>query len=522
MDEPANVTNINNALQNGFNGTFQYSLIAHLRHRPELLKTASGKLQIEDFGSPAIQVVWEVLDNYYKIYNDIPTEEAFKAELVGVAKGTTPGAVTVLSEEQYPALGSIHNYIKHFNDFNEEWVKNSLPGYITWVRGTKLYGDHRAGILVGPTGVDQLGHSLQKLQEDVKSMTSRNTQYTLSSYDCRMQDDEKLEVVPTMLTRLDHYLNGGLARRTIGMVAACPGVGKTNTLINFGVAASFRQYRSLIITLEVEGRKMMQRAACMQAGIPGKTMKLPVSQWPPRLAERYDMLLNPAYPAGDLMTISALADEARQINVREIDEEITKWKDTCRRMYGSDEDCTLVCVDWVDLLAGLGFDKHEPDYKRVCTILQELRKLAVKHNVALWTATQAKAEAYNRAIVQMNDIAHGFAKSFPLDVSIGIGLDVQSQLSANFTEEGLDVEDDEEPAVDKHLVFTINKNREGAIGTIKVYQADTLKFFNNEDDALDHRDSLDSMVNLTPLKAFNANRLNGRSEVPQNQIGMIR
>jgi hypothetical protein len=259
----------------------------------------------------------------------------------------------------------------------------------------------------------------------------------------------------------------------------------------------------------------------MQGGIPGKTMKLPISQWPPILAQRYDMLIDPTYPAADFITFSALADEARQVNVREIDDEIAKWKASCREKYGTDESCSLVCVDWVDLLAGLGFDKHEPDYKRVCTILQELRKLAVKHNVALWTATQAKAEAYNRAIVQMNDIAHGFAKSFPLDVSIGIGLDTQSQLSANFTDEGLHI-DDEEPAADKHLVFTINKNREGAIGTLKVYQADTLMFFDNEDDSLDHKDMIDRMVNLTPLKSFNVNRLRGRSEVSENRIGLIR
>jgi hypothetical protein len=521
MNEIAKTQNITTALENGFNGTYQYSLIAHLRHRPELLKVASGTLKLEDFGSTAMQAVWEVLDDYYQRYNSIPTEDAFMAELVAVAKGTKPGAVSVLSEDQYSGLNAVYTHIRDFKDFNDQWILDSLAGYVTWVRGGRIYGDHRAGILVGPHGVEQLGNSLQKLQEDVKSMTVKQTQFTMTSYDCRIQDHEKLEAVSTGLTRLDHYLNGGLVRRTIGMIAACPGVGKTNTLINFGVAAAFCEERSLVITLEVEGRKMMQRAACMQAGIPGKTMKLPVSSWPAHLSQRYDMLVNPAYPATDFITFSALADEARQINVKEIDDEITKWKENCRKLYGSDDDCTLVCVDWVDLLAGLGFDKNEPDYKRVCTILQELRKLAVKHNVALWTATQAKADAYNRAIVQMNDIAHGFAKSFPLDVSIGIGLDTPSQLNPNFTDDGLE-DDDEDPAADKHLVFTINKNREGAVGTLKVYQADTLMFFDSEDDALQHLNLVDGMLNITPLKAFNVNRLRGRSEISDNQIGMIR
>jgi len=521
MNEIANTTSINSALQDGFNATFQYSLIAHLRHRPELLKVASGKLQIDDFGSPAIQAVWETLDNYYKRFESIPTEEAFMVELVGIAKGTTPGAMSVLSEEQHVSLGSVYTYIKTFTEFNDEWIRVSLPGYITWVRGTKIYGDHRAGVLVGPQGVSALGSSLKALDDDIKSMSTSQTIYTQESYDCRIQEEDNVESIPTGISKLDIYLNGGLERRTIGMVAACPGVGKTNTLINFAVAASFTEYKSLVVTLEVEGRKMLQRSACMQAGIPGKTMKIPAAQWPENLSKRFDMLRNPDYPGCGAISFSALADEARQVNVREIDDEITKWKSGCRARYGTDEDCAVVCVDWVDLLAGLGFDKNEPDYKRVCTILQELRKIGVKHNVAMWTATQAKAEAYNRAIVQMNDIAHGFAKSFPLDVSIGIGVDTQSQINANFSEDGMD-EDDSEPASDKHLVFTINKNREGSVGTLKVYQADTLMFFDSEDDALTHKDSLDVMANVTPLKAFNANRLNGRSEIAQNQVGMIR
>ena len=193
-----------------------------------------------------------------------------------------------------------------------------------------------------------------------------------------------------------------------------------------------------------------------------------------------------------------------------MEEEIIKWKEKVRVEEGTDEECALVCVDWVDLLAGMGFDKQEPDWKKVCTILQEMRKLAIKHNVAIWTATQAKSEAANRAIVLMNDIAHGFAKSFPLDISIGIGLGEESQVAIRYEDQD-DADDWESPQEDKHLVFTLNKNRDGSSGIIKVYQAATLKFFDSEDHAMRYIDGLRS-INSDPVKAYRLSQIAGRGD----------
>jgi replicative DNA helicase len=317
------------------------------------------------------------------------------------------------------------------------------------------------------------------------------------------------------------YLSGGLARRTIGMVAACPGVGKTNTLVNLAMSASLFDYHALVITLEVEGKKIMQRYACMAAGIPGYIMKTPANSWPASMDARYNSLRNERYPAYRKVSISALADKAKQIYLREVEAEIVKWKAQCVKETGSDSSCGMVCVDWVDLLASVGFDKNEPDYKRVCNILAELRKLAVKHDVAMWTATQAKAEAYNRAIIQLNDIAHGFAKAYPLDVSIGIGVDTPSQIRGNMTDQGLE-EDPEDPADDKHLVFTVNKNRDGAIGVTKVYQANTLRFFDSPDDAMAYVDSLDRIGTVDPIDTFMLSQRAGRNSLTNITQGFNR
>jgi len=506
--------NMNTALEQGFSGVFQYVLIAHLRHRPEVTKVAVGKLSVEDFETPVCQVLWESLSDYYSKYKQLPSTEILMTDVVAIAKGNKPGAKTLILQEHFLALNSTFQYVEAFNhaEFNDQYMLDTLPEYILWVRGSRIYEEHRTSVTMNARGVDALESSLANLKKEVSSMTSVETLSDVTMADCRIQDDEELQHIPTGIRKLDRYLSGGLMRRTIGMVAACPGVGKTNTLINFGLAAGLNDYRALVITLEVENRKMMQRYVCMAAAIPGATMKTPVAQWPIDEACRYDLLRNPHYPSCKAVTFSGLADQARQIHLREIEDEIVKWKEKVIEEGGDEEDCALVCVDWVDLIAGLGKDKNEPDYKRVCTILEELRKIAVRHNVALWTATQAKAEAYNRAVVQMNDIAHGFAKSFPLDVSIGIGLDVPSQVAQSYNDEGED-DTSEEPDDDKHLVFTINKNRDGSNGIIKVYQAPDLRFFDSEENAMSYIDGLQN-IGSDPIKAYSLAQAAGRQDQP--------
>ena len=500
------------ALEQGFSGVFQYVLIAHLRHRPEVIKVAIGKLRVEDFETPVCQVFWESLTDYYSKYKEIPSSEILMTDVVAIAKGNKPGAKTLILQEHYAALNSIFQYIEHFNpgEFNDQYMLDTLPEYILWVRGSRIYEEHRTSVTMNARGVDALESSLANLKKEVNSMTAVETLSDVTMTDCRIQDDEQLQFIPTGIRKLDRYLSGGLQRRTLGMVAACPGVGKTNTLINFGLAAGLNDYKALVITLEVENRKMMQRYSCMAAAIPGTTMKTAVSNWSAEELCRYDMLRHPNYPSCNAVTFSGLADLARQVHLREIEDEIIKWKEKVVREGGTEEDCALVCVDWVDLIEGLGKDKNEPDYKRVCTILEELRKMAVRHNVTMWTATQAKAEAYNRAVVQMNDIAHGFAKSFPLDVSIGIGLDTQSQVAQSYNDEGED-NTSEEPADDKHLVFTINKNRDGSNGIIKVYQAPDLRFFDSQENAMSYIDGLQN-IGSDPIKAYSLAQAAGRPD----------
>jgi len=503
-------TGMSSVLQGGYNGTFQYVLLAHLRHVASITSVACDSLKIEDFDLPTCQILWEAIQGYYKTYGVLPGDDVLMTEVVSIARGIKPGARTILQPEFYSALDSLYSFIRTYRDFDEAWLKNELPRFILWVRGTKLVADHRPSIIVGPQGVASLELGLAKLKVDVEAMSEVQTIFDVSSYDCRISELDQSEYIPTGIKKLDMYLSGGLARRTIGMVAACPGVGKTNTLVNLAVSASLFDYNALVITLEVEGKKIMQRYSCMAAGIPGHIMKTPASTWPATMDARYRSLRSDRYPAYRRVSISALADKAKQIYLREVEAEIVKWKAKCVKETGSDSNCALVCVDWVDLLASVGFDKNEPDYKRVCSILTELRKLGVKHNVAMWTATQAKAEAYNRAIIQLNDIAHGFAKAYPLDVSIGIGVDTPSQIRGNITDQGLE-EDPEDPADDKHLVFTVNKNRDGAVGVAKVYQANTLRFFDSPEDAMTYVDSLDRIGTIDPIDTFMLSQRAGRS-----------
>jgi replicative DNA helicase len=267
-------------------------------------------------------------------------------------------------------------------------------------------------------------------------------------------------------------MDGGLGLSELGMVTACPGVGKTNTLIHFGVSATFVNIRTLFVTLELKSAKINRRNIAMTAGINGSVIKSVYSAWPAEARRRYDMLRDAPFGPLNLFTVADYAGE--YFTLDKLDDEIERWREETAADFGDDaaEDCCLVCVDWADLAHIAGERSNAAEHERTTAVLKELKAIANRKNVGIWTATQGTREADGREVVRMSHVAYGYHKNDALDIGIGLGIvneggaQQQQQNTRNMI-------------TSRHLALTINKNRDGSTGTFNVYQGPTLRLYDD-------------------------------------------
>jgi replicative DNA helicase len=310
-----------------------------------------------------------------------------------------------------------------------------------------------------------------------------------------MLEDEENVRVSMGCAKLDRLLDGGPQLGDLGMIAAVPGVGKTNLLTHFALTGVMNYHRSLLLSLELTGAIIRRRAIAMLAGIEGEWLKHALRRWPDREVQRFQMVMSPGFELSSLLHVEGLVDKTYRPTI--LDTKITEWKRMVKREHGTDEDCRLVCVDWLDQLACLAQDTRLDQYTQKANMNHYLKKMATKHNVVIWTATQGNKEAVGKSIVRQDNVAGGFHKNDALDYYIGLGNSEEDQLNMEALDAAEETADGVYMRTDKHVVCTIDKNRHGSVGSVKLYQAPTLRFYDNQESYIRHMADLEK-PNLSP------------------------
>lgn len=246
---------------------------------------------------------------------------------------------------------------------------------------------------------------------------------------------------PTGLRGLDSKIGGGIRPKELGVWLGSTGTGKSMALVQMGVEAMRHGKTVLHVTFENTREETIARYVHHLLNIDSQDM----------VNMRED---DPVY----LAALTAFVDEDNsKCYVKEMVGEDTSTNEiavvlTRLQELGSPVD--MLIVDYADMMRPTRLT--EADWANQGRVYQNLRSLAQRYNIAIWTASQGNREGSKARRVGLHHMANSFNKGFPADIILSI-----TRANTDGKEILDDDDDDAEEADDERIVTLLKIRRSG-------------------------------------------------------------
>lgn len=394
-----------------WNKTFRERIIA-LCFIPEWFTRYGNTVVIpEYFATEEEQMLVEFLLSYHKTYNRLPDDDEIMAEFADNA------IISKLVDNVFELLDDEDNL-----DYAESMAIQFAQEQAAKIAVLECMDDIERGIL-------------SSLRPRIES--ALRVGQDLSDVGISVRDDAHIylvedpldDIIPTGIYHLDLALNGGLARAEFGYVMGPSNVGKTYTLVNFGMGAASRLSRKPIcvthLTFEVSAEKAAARYAARITGRGYEPIRESLDEYLIDFERMGNLRLNGKirikhWPAGTC----GMDDVKRYLD----------------KLSMLDYNTDLLIVDYPDLMMHERIGEFRHNLAHTAT---QLSGLVSDRNMAGWGAAQSTRTSYFNEIVDLSDVAEDINKVRTADVV----------LTLNQSKEEYDL---------KQLRIFGAKNREGA------------------------------------------------------------
>lgn len=476
---------------NEYTKDFQIALITNLCHSAELFSYAKSRITMDDFDLTGCKLLYEILVDYHNQFEKLPSFDILVLEVERKLSNPAQSKVQVLPEE-LESLGIILDRVNTAMNLDAEYFKVHIPGYVKHVRGAKLIAAH---VQNRSSNMDELVEQMVQIHvttnvgtDDLKIVNASEELYPVLS-------EEDLKKVGFGISELEKRTARGLRTGGLGMVTACSGVGKTNTLLNFARGAVWQGYRPLFFTLELSRARIIHRYTAMISCIRAGLFELPMRDWPDEELELYSFVTSPSFKYFGMMDVIDMSTRSIY-TVEAIDKYINDWLISVEKRFGSEglRQCKAVYVDWLDKIQPGPKHKYMKSWEYLPKFLEELGNIARRYDIALWTATQATRDADGAAQVKQKHTSYSFHKNDALDIGIGVS-PVAAPVQPLAQDIGTTFKQDAGKATmlvdcNKSLNYNVNKNRDSETCDVMLYMGPSLRLFNKQQEWLNIREHI--------------------------------
>lgn len=358
---------------------FECKLVASLINDTQFLTQIGDILNPQVLSSPGGRWIATTAVNYFKEFKQAPSLLVFKTEIEKIdpsLKLLKEEAVSFLRDVCSHAHALDLDYVKEqsINYFKNEEIKAAILQSVDLLRTNdydkiKSVLDHALKLGISR----ELGHDYKEDFEFRYAEEIRNP-------------------VTTGWDVIDDITQGGVGAGEVGVVIACPNVGKTWVMCAIGAAAVKAGLTVVHYTLELNKYYVAKRYDSILSGIAGVNLSLHKDQVERMVNELPGNLIVEEYPtkSATVLTLEAHLDRCISLGKRP----------------------DLVIVDYASLVKGPNKDRRDLE---ILDVYENLRGLAGKYKCPVWTAGQAHREASTKDIVEEGDIAEAYSIMFISD-----------------------------------------------------------------------------------------------------------
>ena len=378
------------------NTSIENVILCNLQYNADYTRKVIPFLKKEYFSNPIERLYFERIEDFFKKYNALPTKDAISIDLQSqkVPQSIFDEAIKLAKEYELTNKKQVQDMawlLENTERFcKDRSLYNALIEAVSISNGEnkKLSTTAIPDILSKALSVSfdtNIGHDY------ISNADDRYDYYT-----------RKVAKIPFHLDSFNKITGGGAERKTVNVIAAGTGVGKSMFMCDLSANYIKQGFNVLYITLEMAEEKIAQR-------IDANLMNLNISDVPELSKIMWDDRINTIktkclgklkvkeYPTG-----SANVGHFRFL-LRELKQKQNFIPD-------------VIMVDYLNI-CGSALVKNKNDlYTYVKSVSEELRGFAVENNIILWTATQLNRDGIDNSDADLKNISESMGGPHTFDL----------------------------------------------------------------------------------------------------------
>ena len=361
-------------------------------------------LKSEYFESQSDKVIFDIIHSYSTEYNSIPTKETLQIDLSkntsipqNIVEEVIEKTEKMFSEQANASISKLsHDWLidkteQHCKDAS---IYNSVMESLSIIEGThKTLTKH---------AIPEIFRKALSISFD----SSIGHDY-FEDYEKRFEyyhrKEEKIELPLDMLNKIT---KGGLSRKTLNMIIAPTGVGKTFFMTYCSSHFLMQGRNVLYLTLEMDEESISKRvdAALLDTTLDNLHM-YPKDTFASRIQglkkKTSGRLIVQQYPPGSASVahFRFLIDELR-----------------IKKNFVPD----VIVIDYLNLCASSRIKNRDNSYTYVKSIAEEVRGLGIEYDCAVLSASQSNRSAQNASDYDLNEVSESHGLSMTADWMIGL------------------------------------------------------------------------------------------------------
>jgi replicative DNA helicase len=374
-------------------------ILRHLLNDEDFARRTLPYLKSDYFHDRLEKTVYQEIDKFISKYNNLPTKEALTLEM---------DQRNDLSDEEF---SNASNLISHLDgeEVDTQWLTDTTE---KWCQEKAIYNAimNSIAILDGNDKKNDKGAIPELLSDALGVSFDPNIGHDfLENSDERYDFYHRVEErIPFDLDYLNRITKGGLPKKSLNIILAGTGVGKSLAMCHMASANLLQGKNVLYITMEMAEEKIAQR-------IDANLLNVTLDDLEALSKDMYDKKIErvKGKTSGKLIVKEYPTASAGSGHFRHLLNELR-----LKRSFVPD----IIYVDYLNICSSsrIKGGAQVNSYTLVKAIAEELRGLAVEFNVPLVSATQTTRSGYTNSDVGLEDTSESFGLPATADLMIAL------------------------------------------------------------------------------------------------------